>query len=220
MMKKSTPVQYLIRGLIYCAGLLILAFGVTFAVNSNLGVSPVTSVPYVISLLANISLGTCTTLVYCFYILLQIPLQGGKFHPALVLEIVFSTVFGWFVDGVKMILGDFCLPTYFGQLGMLVISIVLIALGLVLYIDVKLVPMPAEGLVTCMADKFRKPMSTVKTLFDCGSVVVSSSLGLLFLGKLMGVREGTVITALLVGKLVGVFSKRLAPMLNRVCFGE
>lgn len=220
MMKKSTPVQYLIRGLIYCLGLLILAFGVTFAVNSNLGVSPVTSVPYVISQIVNVSLGTCTTAIYCFYILLQIPLQGRKFQPALLLEIVFSTLFGYFVDGVKLILGDFCLPTYFGQIGMLAMSIVLIALGLVLYIDVKLVPMPAEGLVTCIADKLGKPMSTVKTLFDCGSVVVSTVLGFVFLGKLLGVREGTVITALLVGKLVGIFSKRLAPMLNRVCFGE
>ena len=220
MMKKSTPAQYLIRGLVYLAGLLILAFGVTFAVNSNLGVSPVTSVPYVISLLLNVSLGTCTTVVYCIYILLQIPLQGGKFQPALVLEIVFSTIFGWFVDGVKLILGDFCLPGYVGQIGMLAISIVLIALGLFLYINVKLVPMPAEGLVTCIADKLGKPMSTIKTLFDCGSVVVSSTLGLIFLGRLMGVREGTVITALLVGKLVGVFSKRLSPILDRICFGE
>ena len=210
MLKKSTPVQYLIRGLIYCVGLLILAFGVTFAVNSNLGVSPVTSVPYVISQIAGLSLGTCTTIVYCFYILLQIPLQGGKFQPALLLEIVFSTIFGWFVDGVKLILGDFCLPTYFGQ----------ISLGLLLYVEVKLVPMPAEGLVTCMAERFGKPMATVKTLFDCGSVVVSCTLGMIFLGSVIGVREGTIITALLVGKLVGILNKKLIPMLNRVCFGE
>jgi uncharacterized membrane protein YczE len=220
MMKKSTPVQYLIRGLIYCVGLLILAFGVTFAVNSNLGVSPVTSVPYVISLLANISLGTCTTLVYCFYILLQIPLQGGKFHPALVLEIVFSTVFGWFVDGVKLILGDFCLPTYFGQLGMLAISIVLIALGLVLYIDVKIAPMPPEGLVTCIADKLGKPFPKIKTLFDCASVLAGLTLCFLFLGKVVGIREGTIITALLVGKLTGFFRKLLTPFIRKVCFED
>ena len=220
MLKKSTPVQYLIRGLIYCVGLLILAFGVTFAVNSNLGVSPVTSVPYVISQIAGLSLGTCTTIVYCFYILLQIPLQGGKFQPALLLEIVFSTIFGWFVDGVKLILGDFCLPTYFGQIGMLAISIFLISLGLLLYVEVKLVPMPAEGLVTCMAERFGKPMATVKTLFDCGSVVVSCTLGMIFLGSVIGVREGTIITALLVGKLVGILNKKLIPILNRICFGE
>ena len=174
-MKKTKPAQLAARLGIYCLGLLILAFGIALSVNSKLGVSPVSSLPYVVSQIVNkISLGTCTIIVYAVYILLQMILNGRKFQPVLLLQLVFSTIFGYFVDGAKFVLGDFMIPTYFGQLAMLAASILLIGLALVLYIEVDLAPMPAEGLVGCIAGKLKKPFSTMKTLFDCTSVLVAS----------------------------------------------
>ena len=219
-MKTSTPAQLAARLGIYCLGLLVLAFGVTLSVNSNLGVSPISSLPYVISQIVNISLGTCTTLVYAFYVLVQMVLNGRKFQPIVLLQLVFSTIFGYFVDGAKLILGDFMLPGYLGRLVMLAASIVLIAVSLVLYIDVKLAPMPAEGLVSCISEKWGKPFSRIKTLVDCTSVLVGAVLCGLFLGRLVGIREGTVITALLVGRTTGVVRKFISPWIRRVCFGE
>ena len=218
-MKKSTPAQFAIRLGIYCVGLAILAFGIALSVNSNLGVSPVSSLPYVVSQILNVSLGTCTTIVYTIYILFQMVLTR-KFQPTLLLQLVFSTMFGYFVDTAKAILGDFILPTYFGQLAMLAGSIALISFSLVLYIDVQLAPMPAEGLVACIAETFGKPFPKVKTLFDCASVTVGTTLCFLFLGKLVGIREGTIITAMLVGRLMGMIRKHLTPMIQKVCFGE
>ena len=218
-MKTTTPARLAARLGIYTLGLLILAFGIALAVNCKLGVSPVSSLPYVLSLIFNVSLGTCTTIVYATYVLLQMVLLR-KFQPALLLQLVFSTIFGWFVDGAKYVLGDFCLPTYFGQLAMLAASIVLIGFSLVLYIDVKLAPMPAEGLVGCLADKLGRPFSQMKTAFDCTSVLVAAVLSLVFLGGLVGIREGTVLTALLVGKMMGVLRKFAGPVIRKVCFGD
>ena len=218
-MKNLKPAQLAARLTIYCLGLLVLAFGIALSVNCNLGVSPVSSLPYVISQILGISLGTCTTLVYGTYVLIQMVLNGRKFQPALLLQLVFSTIFGYFVDGAKAILGDSMLPTYLGQLAMLAVSIVLIGFSLVLYIDVKIAPMPAEGLVACIAEKTGKPFSTVKTLFDCTSVLVGAILCFVFLGRLTGIREGTVITAMLVGKMTGILRKYLSPLIDKVCFG-
>lgn len=189
-----------------------------FSVNSNLGVSPISSLPYVVSQILGTSLGTCTTVIYCFYIFLQILICGKDFRPILLLEIVFSTVFGYFVDTAKGILGDFMIPTYFGQLAMLAISICLISIGLVLHIDAQLVPMAAEGLVDCIAKKLDKPFPSIKTIFDCTSVLVGTVLCFLFLGKLVGIREGTIIAAILVGKVMGIVRKRLAPIIQKICF--
>jgi len=219
-MKKTNPARLGARLGIYLLGLLVLAFGIALSVNSNLGVSPVSSLPYVVSQIVNISLGTCTTIVYTVYILLQMLLNGKKFQPALLLQLVFSTIFGYFVDGAKYILGDFVLPTYFGQLAMLAASILLIGFALVLYIEVDLAPMPAEGLVGCIARKLGKPFSSMKTAFDCASVLVGAVLSLVFLGRLAGIREGTVLTALLAGRLMGVLRKFISPLLRRVCFGK
>ena len=218
-MKTTTPARLAARLGIYTLGLLILAFGIALAVNCELGVSPGSSLPYGVSLIFNVALGTCTTIVYATYVLLQMVLLR-KFQPALLLQLVFSTIFGWFVDGAKYVLGDFCLPTYFGQLAMLAASIVLIGFSLVLYIDVKLAPMPAEGLVGCLADKLGRPFSQMKTAFDCTSVLVAAVLSLIFLGGLVGIREGTVLTALLVGKMMGVLRKFAGPVIRKVCFGD
>ena len=202
---------------IYILGLWVLAFGIALAVNSNLGVSPVSSLPYVVSLILGVSLGTCTTVIYAGYVLLQMAISR-KFQPALLLQLVFSTIFGYFVDGAKYVLGDFCLPGYVGKLVMLAASIALIGFSLVLYIDVKIAPMPAEGLAGCLGEKLHKPFSSMKTLVDCSSVLVGAVLSLLFLGKLVGIREGTILTALLVGKTMAFFRKSLAPRIQKLCF--
>ena len=143
-MKNIKPARFAARLGIYCLGLWVLAVGIALSVNCKLGVSPVSSLPYVLSQIVNISLGTCTTIVYSVYILAQM-VMSRKFQPMLLLQLVFSTLFGYFVDAAKLLLGDFCLPTYFGQLAMLAASIVLIGFSLVLYIDVKLAPHARRG---------------------------------------------------------------------------
>lgn len=216
-MKTINPAKLAARLGIYLLGLLILAFGIALAVNSDLGVSPISSLPFVISQITHVSLGTCTTLIYILYILLQM-IVSRKFRPALLLQLVFSTIFGYFLDGAKFLLGDFCLPTYFGQLAMLAASIVMIGFSLVLYIDVELAPMPAEGLVGCISANNGRPFSQMKTAVDCTSVVIGTVLSFVFLGRLTGIREGTVLTALLVGKTMGVLRKFVGPWIRKVCF--
>lgn len=219
-MKKSTPAQFVIRVLIYCFALLLMAVGVALSVNSNLGVSPVNSLPYVVSQILNVQMGSCVTVIFCFYILLQVLLLRREFQPVQLLQIVFSTIFGYFVDFAKRVVGDFAIPTYFGQLTMLALSIVLIALGVLLYMDVQLVPMPMEGLSSTIAKKINRPFPTMKMAIDCLVVLIGVVLSLVFLGKLDGIREGTIITAILVGKLIAILKKPISPVVNKICFGE
>jgi len=219
-MKKSTPGRFLVRIAVYCLGLLLLAFGVAISVNSNLGVSPVNSLPYVISRIVNMQLGTCVTVVFCSYIALQVLILRREFQIVNLLQILFSTLFGYFVDFAKWTIGDFALPGYVGRLGMLAVSILFIALGILLYMDVQLVPMPMEGLTAAVAKKLGKPFPTMKTIIDC--IVVASGIVLcfVFLGRLDGIREGTVITAVVTGKIIALLRKPLSPVIQKICFGE
>ncbi|MBQ7859471.1 MAG: hypothetical protein IJ347_05000 [Faecalibacterium sp.] len=219
-MKKSTPLQYVWRAGIYCLGLLFLALGVAVSVNSNLGVSPVNSLPYVVSLIVNVPMGTCVTAVFCFYILLQFILLGKKFNPLNLLQIVFSTIFGYFVNFAKALVGDWAIPTYAGKLVMLAISIVLIAIGVLLYMDVQLVPMPMEGLSSTLAQKMNVPFPKMKTIVDCLVVIIGVVLCFVFLHRLDGIREGTIITAMVTGKVIAVLKPYLTPVVTKICFGE
>ena len=219
-MKKSTPAQFVIRILVYCLGLLLLAFGVAISVNSDLGVSPVNSLPYVVSQIVKVQLGTCVTVVFCSYIVLQVLILRREFQPVNLLQILFSTLFGYFVDFAKWTIGDFALAGYIGRLTMLAVSIVFIALGILLYMEAELVPMPMEGLTAAIARKLGKPFPTMKTIVDCVVVGTGIVLCFVFLGGLDGIREGTVVTAAVTGKLIALLRKPLSPVTRRICFGE
>lgn len=215
-MNKNKVVQLIIRMSIYCLGLMLLALGVAVSVNSNLGVSPVNSLPYIVSLIINVPMGTCVTVIFCFYILLQFLLLGKKFNPVNLLQIVFSTVFGYFVDFAKALIGTWALPGYAGQLCMLAISIVLIALGILFYMEAKLVPMPMEGLSATIAKKLNKSFPVMKTVVDCIVVGTGLVLSFVFLGRLDGIREGTIITAIVTGNVIRVLKKLLSPVFAKL----
>lgn len=198
------------------AGLLILAFGVPISVNSELGVSPVNSLPFVLSLVSGISLGTCVTAVFTFYILLQILLLRKKFRLIDLTQILFSTLFGYFVNFSKLILGDFALPTYAGRLLMLAVSMCLIAVGISLYVGADLVNMPMEGL-TCAILSLKEGQSfhKVKVIVDMIVVSLAALLSLVALGGLYGVREGTVLCALFVGPMMQPIQKHVTSYMER-----
>jgi len=219
-MNKNKIMRLLIRVCVYCLGLMLLALGVAVSVNSNLGVSPVNSLPYIVSLILNVPLGTCVTVIFCFYILLQFLLLGKKFKPINLLQIAFSTLFGYFVDFAKALIGSWALPGYLGQLTMLVMSIVLIALGILLYMEAKLVPMPMEGLTETIAGKLNMPFSTMKTIVDCIVVGLGLVLSFVFLGRLDGIREGTILTAIAAGKVISLIKKPISAVISKLCFEQ
>ena len=215
-MKKN---KWIARIAAYAIGLLILAFGVAFSVNSNLGVSPANSFPYVVSLILNTKMGNCVTVIFICYILLQIVILRKDFQWINLSQILFSTLFGKFVDFAKMVLDGFCFPTYAGRLLMLAISIMLIAIGISMYMGAKLVNMPTEGLASAIAAKLpNKEFHQTKVMVDCASVGTALILSMCFLGGLQGIREGTIISAIVIGKVIPYANKVTKPILQKFCF--
>ena len=212
------PGVVLRKAAVYAAGLLFMAFGVAFSVNSGLGVSPVNSLPYVVSLVLGVDMGSCVIGVFSFYVLVQILIYRRDFKWINLTQIVFSTLFGYFVDFAKAVVGDFALPTYPGQLIMLAVSMVFVALGVCLYMDAGLVNMPMEGMTNAIAERIvKKPFHDVKVAVDCLAVAAAILLSFVGLGGLEGIREGTLLCALLVGKMMKPMQKVLAPLVDRIC---
>ena len=210
--------SFIMRIFTYVIGLFILALGVTFAINSNLGVSPVSSFPYVISVITGLDMGMWTIIIYTVFILIQIIILKKEFKLINLTQIIFSTIFGYFINFAKLIVGDFVIPTYFGRLIMLAISIFLIALGVSLYVSAKLVNMPMEGMVAAINHKILKKHSfaDVKVIMDSVVVFIGITLSLIFLGKVVGIREGTVLSAILVGKVMKPIQKFIVPRLKGI----
>lgn len=201
--------------LIYIAGLFILAFGVALSINSRLGVSPVNSIPYVLSRIFGTLPGWWTTGMFVFFMLIQIAILRRDFKPFHVVQIIFATFFGLFLDFTLWLQGGFQIPTYFGQLAMLIASIFFIAVGLILIISAKIVALPPEALCLAIASKIEgAKFHNVKIIVDSGLVIIAIALSLVFLGGFDGIREGTVISAVLIGKAIPYIRKLLSPILR------
>ena len=204
----------------YILGLFILAFGVALSINSRLGVSPVNSIPYVTGRIFEMDPGMWTTVMFILFILIQIAILRKDFRLFDIVQIIFATLFGYFLNFTLWMQGGFQIPTYFGQLAMLVASIVLIALGLVLIISAKIVPLPPEALCLAITGKIKgAKFHNVKIVVDSTLVLIAIVLSLLFLGGVDGIREGTVLSAVLIGKAIPFIRKAISPIL-RWAYGE
>jgi uncharacterized protein len=210
--------KYIVRFALYFAGLFTLALGINLAIKSNLGVSPVSAFPLSIANIAGISLGTVTIGVYAFYVMIQILILRKKFKLRSLLQVFFSFAFGFFVDFAAILLKGIESGSYFIQLLLMILSITTVSLGVVMFITMDIVPNAPDGLVLAICEKTGVDFPKVKVLFDCASVILAAVLSLTFLGNISTIREGTIISALLTGKVIGIMSKPLTTWLKKAAF--
>lgn len=204
------PEQLGRRLLSYLAGLLVLAFGVVLSALSGLGISPINSMPYVFSQILGWSLGSCVLLVYAVFIVAQVILEKRPFRLADISQLLVSALFGAFVDMAKAVLdegGDWSYPI---RAALLLASILLSALGVSMYVGADIVNMPADGFVKVVVSRRKDwQFGQVKQVLDCSAVLISAGSSLAFLGNIKGIREGTLLTALLLGRLMRCMQKHL-----------
>ncbi len=215
------------RLLVYLVGLYMMALGVVFSAKSSLGVSPVGSlanVLYQIGLAQEapsyVNLGNCTIAVYCLYILTEFLLLRRDFKPAMLLQLVASFLFGQLVNLATAMMSFLPVPgSYIMQMLYLLCSIPLVATGVMLYLSPQILPTPGEGMSLAISKKTGLTVGSSKMVFDCSLVVISAVTSLVYFHGLVGVREGTVICALLVGfvmrQLMRVCEKPLMRFVER-----
>ena len=202
------------RGLVYALGLFIMAIGVVFSVKSALGVSPVTCLANVVHQISHIDMGVCTTATYCFYILVEVIILRRDFKPAMLLQIVASFIFGTLVSFATKLFVFLPAPEmYIIRLVYLLCSIPIVAFGVMLYLTPQILPTPGEGLSIAISKKTGKSVANCKMITDCCLVVLSVVVSLIFFKKLVGVREGTIISALTVGFVMKRFMRLFQPAL-------
>ena len=86
------------RYLLFLIGLFINALGVSLVTKASLGTSPISSIPYVLSLKFPPTLGNFTIIFSILLILLQILILRKNFKIENILQIPVSIAFGYFID--------------------------------------------------------------------------------------------------------------------------
>mgnify|MGYP005780426901 FL=1 len=208
---EKTHIYIIRRYLLLLAGLAIMAFGVAFSIKASLGTSPISSVPYVVSLFAPLTVGTATIIMHCVFILLQILILRKKYHPIQLMQLPVAFFFGYLTDfGVWAVQGITC-DHYLQQWLVCLIGIFLVAVGVSLEVKAGVVVLAGEGVVLAICKVIPVKFGYMKVGFDVTLVSIACVLSFVFTGRLQGVREGTVAAAL----LVGLIAKQLGKMLSK-----
>lgn len=200
--------NYAVRLVLYLMGLFIMTLGVSMSVKSNLGVSPVSSIPYTITCITGLEMGKATIVFHIVLVVLQILILRGAFQIKNLLQVVVGVVFGYFTTFSNYLFSF--LPTTDNmviRLGMMLVSTVLIAIGIFFYLTSDIVPLAGEGAMKAISDKTNIVFNKVKIGFDISMVVISLIACLTVLRQFGSVGIGTVIAAVLVGAVLGVLTK-------------
>lgn len=204
------------RYVIFILSLFIMAVGVVLSVKADLGVSPISSVPYVLSLAFPLTMGQITILMHVIFVILQVLLLGRKFKTIQLMQVLMAIPFGCFIDIAFHLLSwiNTTHSSYVMQIFYLVVSCVIVAMGMSMEVVSDVVMLAGEGLANTIARVTKVEFGQVKIPFDVALVVLSIIFSITYLGYLKGIREGTIIAAFLVGAITRLFVPRMQTLMK------
>ena len=198
------------RYVIFLIGLIVNSLGVSLITKASLGTSPISSIPYVLSLSFPFTLGNFTIFFSIFLILLQLLILRKNFKLEHVLQIPVSIVFGYFIDLTMLLFAEVNPQAYIMKIIYLLIGCLILGFGVYMEVLADVVMLPGESFVRAIVLTWKTNFGTTKICFDVSMAVIAAILSFVFTGRLNGVREGTIIAALLVGFIARVLGKKLA----------
>ena len=197
----------LIRFLIYLAGLGILSLGVILNTRTGYGVSPLNSMPYAISEIFHYKLGTVTIGFYTCYVAIEMLILGKLFDVKLLMQVPCGIIFGMYTNLFSNLI-TFEPSNHILRSALLALAIFLTALGVVITVNMNLVPNPPDGLTDLIGKKMNKDFGFAKNMFDSSSIVMTILLCLLLSDHIIGIGVGTVVSVLMIGRTAAWLNKR------------
>lgn len=206
MNNKRSWTELLKRYLFFAMGLAIMAFGVAFSIKADLGTSPISSLPYVLSNILPFTVGNITIFMHVFFIVLQIIILGKQYEWVQLIQLPVAIIFGYLTDFGIWATQEISYSSYWQQWLLCLIGILLVGIGVSFEVTANVVTLAGEGVVLAVCRRFKFVFGNVKISFDVTLVLVASILSLVFLHGLFGVREGTVAAAVCVGLVARKFN--------------
>ena len=205
-MKKQINIIY--RYGLFLIGLFIASMGVAFSSKAGLGTSPVASVPYSVSLVSPLlSFGGWLNLFSVIQIIIQVVLLRRKCRPLeIVIQTVLAFVYGYLTDFSCWLIRGITVNSYVEQFAYMLLSCVILAFGIWIQFKGGVAMLPGEAMNRAISIVTGKKYENIKIVFDVLYIVISAVICLVFLGKLEGVREGSIISAIAIGNIIKLYN--------------
>ena len=200
------------RYFFYAVGVVLLSAGITLNTKTDLGVSPLISLPYSVAQIWDLNFPLMTFILYAFFIALQFIIKGRnrqmKDLLQLPLSVVFSLLLEVFSTGYESIMAmlGLQLELFAARILVLIVAVAMTGVGAAMMIAMDLIPNPADGLAHAVGEAFRKNLGFGKNFIDFSSVATTCLIGIISTGHLVGVGIGTVVAMIGVGRCIAAFN--------------
>ena len=195
------------RYIFLLAGLFVNGLGVSFITKAGLGTSPITSIPYTLSLGFTPTVGMFTLVFNIFLIILQVILLRRNFQLQNLLQLPIIALFSFFIDLTMSLLGFMQPETYAMKVVSLIVGCLILGFGVFMEMVANVAMLPGEATVRAVSDVFSTDFGKTKIAFDSSMTVIAAILSFIMFRHLDGVREGTIVAAILVGFIARLFKK-------------
>lgn len=190
-------------------GIIFMSFGICLISAVHLGTTPISSLPWTLSKICDLTFGTTTFFCNIVFLGIQILLLRHEFSKLNFLQIPLVFLFSLFTDFWMWFLSELSFENYWELLVLSLLGNLFLALGVAFEVRSKSIPLPGEGLVIAVSVVTRQPFYRIKIGNDITMVILAAILGFFCLNEIYGIREGTLISAFLVGILVKFISRFL-----------
>lgn len=112
MVAKRSNAEWLRRYASFVVILFVIAFGTSLSIRANLGSSPISAPPYILSLVPgiNLTMGQLTICMHVLFITIQVLLLRKNFEKRQYTQILVSFLFGFYTDLTMWLTGFLQIP--------------------------------------------------------------------------------------------------------------
>ena len=213
MTVERSRAEWIRRYLSFVVILFVIALGTSLSIRANLGSSPISAPPYILSLIPGMGLtmGQLTICMHVFFIAVQIILLRKDFERRQYLQIAVSFLFGLYTDFTMWLTGFLQIPYSLNPLAGYPLRFVellaggaILAFGIACEVRCDSLMLAGEGFPLAISKFLKKDFSKVKICTDSFLVSVGVVFMFIFFGrwdwKMIGV--GTLVSMVYVGSLV------------------
>ncbi len=206
------------RYVFFVVGLFVNSLGISFITKANLSTSPISSIPYTLSLGFPLSLGMFTMIFSVLLMVIQLVILRKRFSKELWLQLPISVLFSAFIDLTMAMLFFINPQTYVLQVASLLVGCVILGFGVFMEMTANVVMLPGECTVRAISSTWNTDFGKTKIAVDVTMAVTAAVLGVALYWQIAGVREGSLISALLVGFLARIFNRKIGgPVQTLLC---
>lgn len=215
--QKNKIISFIWQHVLLVASLFLMTFGVALCVQSSLGSSVISSIPFAMTLAGDIgkapqlTIGDYTNIMNIILVAGQILILRRSFEPVQLFQLIIGFLFGFLLDLNMAVTSIFTYNLFASKVIAQVVGCTILGLGISFELRCGSITMPGEGFPAAISKKWGIAFPKTKICVDILLVLIAVAIGYFYFGLWLWnvVGPGTLFAMIFVGLVVRFVSPRI-----------